>query len=270
MQTPDITSRPLATIEPATSRWINEATARHTITLGVYTLLLALGRLAGVNVDWRTFATMGLWITTNLVMAPWAARPHDFATRLWRYACTLAIDVAFLGAIYLFLDAAQWIGAVFFMHSALVASATLPRRWALAIAAFIVVVWAALVIVSVAGPALVASPLGLPSVRGNYAYALASITATFGLITVLMLLQARLVETIRDAEQRYLLVVQSAPDMVMTFDETGRFLDVNPATLEQTGYAWQEIKELPNTSFFPPRTGRRSSRRASAPRLVRR
>ena len=67
-----------------------------------------------------------------------------------------------------------------------------------------------------------------------------------------MMLQLRLVETIRDAEQRYLLLVQSAPDMVMTFDQEGHFLEVNPATLQQAGYTWDEIKKLPNTSFFPP------------------
>ena len=67
-----------------------------------------------------------------------------------------------------------------------------------------------------------------------------------------MMLQLRLVETIRDAEQRYLLLVQSAPDMVMTFDHGGHFLEVNPATLEQTGYNWDQIRKLPNTSFFPP------------------
>jgi PAS domain S-box-containing protein len=244
--------QPLAAIAPATSRWIREAERRHTITLFVCVLVIAAVNAAGAHVDWRTYVVMGAWIGINLVVAPWAARPHDFTTRLRRYGMTVVMDVLFLGGVYLFLDAAQWVGAVFFIHSAIVAAATLPRRWAFGIAALIVVVYSSLVIVAVTGGSVVASPLGLPSVRGNYVYATASIGAAVVLIGILMLLEARLVDTIRDTEQRYLLLVQSAPDMVITFDEAGQFDDVNPATVEQSGYTWQELKALPNTSLFPP------------------
>lgn len=242
----------LAATEPATSRWISEATARHTGTLLVYLVLLGLGNALGAKVDLRTYIVLGVWVGLNLLVAPWAARPHDYRVRLRRYALTLAMDVVFLGGVYYFLDAAQWLGAVFFIHSALVAAATLPRKWATGIAALIVVVYVVLVWLAVAGVPLVHSPVGLPPVTGNYLWAVGSIAAAVGLVVVLMLLQLRLVETIRDAEQRYLLLVQSAPDMVMTFDEKGRFLEVNPATLKQSGYTWEEIKRLANTSFFPP------------------
>ncbi len=225
---------------------------RHTSTLLVYLVILIAGNFFGARVDYRTYVVLGVWIGANLIVAPWAARPNDYAVRLRRYAMTLAMDVIFLGAVYYFVDAAQWLGAVFFIHSALVASATLPRRWALAIAGLIVAVYLGLVWLSVAGPELVRSPVGLPSVHGNYQWAVGSIAAALGLIIVLMMLQLRLVETIRDAEQRYLLLVQSAPDMVMTFDQNGHFLEVNPATLEQAGYTWDEIKRIPNTQFFPP------------------
>ncbi len=242
----------LAATEPATSRWISEATARHTATLLVYLALVVLGNAFGAMVDYRTYVVLVLWIVLNLIVAPWAARPHDYATRLKRYAMTLAMDVVFLGAVYYFIDAAQWLGAVFFIHSALVAAATLPRRWAIGIAGLIVFIFVLLIWLAVAGPQLVQSPVGLPSVHGNYAWAAGSFVAALGLIIVLMMLQLRLVETIRDAEQRYLLLVQSAPDMVRTFDDGGHFLEVNPAALAQSGYTWEEIKRMPNTSFFPP------------------
>ena len=242
----------LAATEPATSRWISEATARHTGTLLVYVALVIAGNALGARVDRWVYVVFGAWIGLNLVIAPWAARPHDYATRLRRYAFTVAIDVLFLGALYYLLDAAQWLGAVFFIHSALVAAATLPRRWAIGIAGLIVVVFVLLVWLAVAGAPAVPSPVGLGSVHGNYAWAVGSIAAALGLIIVLMMLQLRLVETIRDAEQRYLLLVQSAPDMVMTFDQGGHFLEVNPATLVQSGYTWDEVKVMPNTEFFPP------------------
>ncbi len=242
----------LAATEPATSRWISEATARHTSTLLVYLAIVWVGSLLGAQVDRRTYIVMGVWIAMNLIVAPWAARPNDFAVRLRRYAMTIVMDIVFLAGVYYFIDAAQWLGVIFFIHGALVAAATLPRRWAIGVAALIVVIYAGLVWLDVSGPITIVSPVGLPSVHGNYKWAVGSIAAALGLIIVMMMLQLRLVETIRDAEQRYLLLVQSAPDMVMTFDQDGHFLEVNPATLEQAGYSWDEIKKLPNTQFFPP------------------
>ncbi len=250
MPPPPPTPDPL--IQPSTSRWIREATARHTITLTICTVFMALGSLFGLRLDWRIYLLMGSWIAINLVVAPWAARPIEFDARLRRYAMTVVMDVLFLGGAYALMDGAQWIGAVFFMHSALVASATLPRKWALGVALLILAVYSLLVAAAVNGWIHDTSPIGLSSVRGNVSWAVSGVVSTLVLLTVLMLLQQRLVETIRDGEQRYLLLVQSAPDMVMTFDENGRFVDVNPATLTQTGYSWGELKQLANTSFFPP------------------
>ena len=247
-----IAPQPLAAIAPATSRWIDDALGRHTVTLLCYVAGIAFTGAIGVRVDWHTYVVMAVWIGSNLFIAPWAARPHDFQKKLTRYAWTIVMDVLFLGVVYYYLDAAQWLGMVFFIQSALVASATLPRKWALGVAGLIVVEYSALVLYAVLGSTTIVSPLGLHTVQGNYAYATASIIGAVGMVAVLMLLQSRLVETIRDAEQRYMLLVQSAPDMVMTFDERGRFVDVNPATLKLTGYSWEEIKELPNTAFFPP------------------
>ena len=69
----------------------------------------------------------------------------------------------------------------------------------LGVAALIVVVYGAVVIASVTWPDFAPSPIGLPNVHGNYAYAAASIAAAIGLVTILMLLQGRLVDTIRAA-----------------------------------------------------------------------
>ncbi len=247
------TSKPaVAPVAPATARWIGEAGRRHTITLVSYLVVLAVVNVAGAHVDPRCYLFFAAWIGINFVMAPWAARVHDYNQRLTRYATTIAIDVVFLGLLYLFLDAAQWMGAVFFVHSALVASATLPRRMSSAIAALIVVVYSVDVLLAVSGVVDVTSPFGLSPVRGNWPFAAASIATSCGLISILMMLQQRLVDTIRDAEQRYQLLVQAAPDMVMTFDEEGRFVEVNPAALRQSGYTWAELKQMPNTAFFPP------------------
>ena len=252
---PDQPAESLATLEPATSRWIVTATGRRARTVLVCAGIIAAGQFAGVRVDTRAYLVLAAWIGANFVMGPWASRPDEFPLRLRRYALTLAVDVLLLGAAYVFLDAAQWLGALFFMNTALIASATLPRRWAAGIAALIIVAYGGLVWLAVTGAFAVQAPFGVAPMRNNNTYAVAQLLSTLALLVILMRLQERLVQTIREAEQRYLLLVQSAPDMVMTLDHQGRFLYANPSTLQQTGYSLDELRRLPSTAFFAPEDG---------------
>lgn len=237
--------------EPATSRWIARGVSRHIATLTVLLTGIGLVDALGARIDRRAYALMALWMAVTLVVGGWAAKPLRVSIRLRRYAFTLVLDVLFLGWLYLVLNAAQFLGAPFFVYSALVAMATLPRRGAIAVGVLVVAVYSAVVLAEVSGLATVASPLGLPSLRGNYGFAMTSIIAASGVIVMLMVLQGRLMDTIRSAELRFQMLVRAAPDMVMTFDVNGKFVDVNEATLRQSGYTWEEIKRLPNTSFFP-------------------
>jgi PAS domain S-box-containing protein len=79
--------------------------------------------------------------------------------------------------------------------------------------------------------------------------ALAVLSAALLLVTTL--LWVRLVRRTEAAESRFEQLVRDAPDMIVSFDLQGRFIDVNPATLEQSGYTFAELKALPNTAFFP-------------------
>ncbi len=237
---------------PAIAGWMAASGPRHGVTLTIAGLVIAGAHLAGARVDWRVYGVLALWIATNAFVARWALRPVAYGDRLRRYAWTIVADVLFLGATYYVLDAAQYMGVVFFAYMGLVASATLPRRWAAGIAALIVVVYTGLLLLAVYGPRSVASPIGLPPVTGNALFVVAGGASAVGMVLLLMRIQRLLIKSIRDAELRYVTLVQSASDMVVTFDEHGRFLDVNPATVAQSGYSWTELKEIPNRQLFPP------------------
>ena len=95
-----IAPQPLAAIAPATSRWIDDALGRHTVTLLCYVAGIAFTGAIGVRVDWHTYVVMAVWIGYDLVIAPWAARPHDFQKKLTPSAWTSVMDVLFLGAVF--------------------------------------------------------------------------------------------------------------------------------------------------------------------------
>ncbi|MDQ8165697.1 MAG: PAS domain-containing sensor histidine kinase, partial [Gemmatimonadota bacterium] len=235
---------------PAITGWIADSAKRHSITLLATTVIIGVADLLGAAVDSRTYGVLAAWLAATWLAAPWAARPATHAARLRRYAATLVMDVLILGVIYYLIDGAQYLGVVFFAHMALIASATLPRRWAVGIAALIICVYATLVLLVTNGLGLQASPIGAASMAGNQLFAVAAIASAVGMVLLLMHLQSRLVKSIRDAESRYVTLVQSASDMVMTFDQDGRFLDANPATLQQSGYSWDDLKRLPTMTFF--------------------
>ena len=121
----------------------------------------------------------------------------------------------------------------------------------MAIAALIVAVFTSLLVTSAVGLVTVPSPIGADRLVGNWPFVVASVTAAVAMVVLVMHLQVQLVRSIRDVEERYVTLVQAAADMVITFDAGGHFLEANPATLKQTGYTWDEIKKLPNTTFFP-------------------
>lgn len=72
------------------------------------------------------------------------------------------------------------------------------------------------------------------------------------LALLIALLYGQLVRRSKDAERRFAQLVRDVPDMIITFDTSGRFLTVNPATLEQSGYTFAELQALPSTALFPP------------------
>ena len=235
---------------PGIAGWIADSAKRHSITLIGSALVIGIADLLGAAIDSRAYVVLAAWMAVNWLIAPWAARTTAHAVRLRRYAATIVIDVLLLGVTYYFIEGAQYLGVVFFAHMALIASATLPRRWAVGIAVLIIGVYATLVLLITNGLGLRNSPIGAASLAGNGIFAVAAIASAVGMVLLMMHLQSRLVKSIRDAEMRYVTLVQSASDMVMTFDEHGRFLDANPATLQQSGYSWNDLKRLPTMTFF--------------------
>jgi PAS domain S-box-containing protein len=245
----DSRSQPTA---PTVSRWIEASAGRHYITLMLSTLIIGASDVLGARVDPRIYAVMALWIGANAAYARWTGTPVEFDTRLRRYAATIVMDVLFLGVAYYFLDAVQYLGAVFFAHMVLIATATLPRSWAIGVAVLVIAVFTTLVLLAANGVQVPVSPVGLRSLAGNRMFVVAGIASVVGMVGMLMHLQTRLVRSIRETEQRYITLVQSAPDMVMTFDEQGRFLEANRATLDQSGYTWADLKAMPTMSLFAP------------------
>lgn len=240
----------LSLLEQATSRWIAGATKRHPFTLAIATAVVLIGNLLGGTVDRRVYVVMGIWFVEGVLVGPWCAKPFLFAERLRRYALTLALDVVLLGLVYYYLDAAQFLGIGFFALMVVAASAVLPRQEALGIGVLAIVVYAILVAGEVTGVQHVRSPLGLAPVTGNQSFMIVSIIAAAAIVLLLLRTHEHVLFAMRDAETRHQAVVRTAADAIIIFDTEGKIIEVNPAVLSHTGYSWDELKTLPNSSLF--------------------
>lgn len=242
----------LSLVEQATSRWIERASRRHGVTLAVASALILVGDLLGASVDRRVYVAMALWFVANAMDGRWAAAPREYEVRLRRYAWTLALDVVFLGAVYFFLNAAQFLGLGFFALMVAAASAVLPTRKALPIAAVTIVVFAALVAFDVFGPHVITSPLGLAPTTGNVSYLLVTVLAAAALVLLLLRTHAHVMAALESSESRHQAIVRTAGDMLMIADDSGHLMEVNPAFVEVTGYSWDEVKSVSNSALFAP------------------
>lgn len=117
-----------SSLEPVTRQWIAEASVRRTVVLSSVLVLLTLVGLFGLEVNPWAFGTLALWIIVGLLLSPWAVRGGSPKVRRQRYLVTLAVDVLAMTAVYWLAHGVQWLGALPFFYSALIANSTLPAR----------------------------------------------------------------------------------------------------------------------------------------------
>lgn len=242
----------IASLEPVTRQWIAEANVRRTVVLGSILALLTVAGLLGLKVSPWAYVALMTWITIGLLLSPWAVRGHPPKRRQARYLATLAIDLVAMTVVYWLAHGAEWLGALPFFYSALIANSTLPTRWARPFTGLVLLAWGLTLVLGWLGLMPGPSPFGMPGLEGKGMMLLMTFVAAVLTIVTALVVQGRLVGLIRESEQRYEQLVREAPDMIITFDLQGRFVEVNPATQQQSGYSFTELKALPNAEFFPP------------------
>lgn len=213
--------------------------------------VILAGDVLGAAVDPRAYYVMAVWFAIALAEGPWCAAAPDFHERRKRYALTLVFDCVMLGAAYYYLDAARIAGISAFLLIVVSARVVLPTRPAQALSTLVLAVYVALLVLAVRTDDPVASPVGLAPLTNKEAFLGASVVAAAAIVWLVLRMQAQVVRTVQDAESRHQAVVNAATDMILVVDDRGWINEVNAVTLSRTGYTWDELKELPNSTLFP-------------------
>ncbi|MBA2687598.1 MAG: PAS domain S-box protein, partial [Gemmatimonadaceae bacterium] len=215
--------------------------------------VLAMGgiRLFAYPVPSRAFGLFAVWLLASAIYHAILLRGHA-STRGIDALQTLAfiIDLTLLTAMYSFVGGGWWMGATIHSVIAMAAFASLPRRRAQFVAFYALLVFIAMMISQAAGWTQLWPFLGVQTIRGNYAFAMAA--SLFGGTALIAgtYVQDLFVRIMRRSQERYRVILQTAPDIILTTDRLGVVRSANEATYLHTGlpsegiighYAWELV-----------------------------
>lgn len=238
----------------ASARWMNSAKKRHLVTLLVSTLFIAVANVTFVpTLSPIVYVVMALWVGLHRLLSSRAALASGSpAQQVSRYATGLVTDTFMLSVVYLIADGAQWVGPLFYVYTAMVVSATLPKRGIIAMMGFLLAMYGLVVAATVYGWVHPTNLIGSVSMEGNKAWGLATVLSAIIMFFFAWTVQNGVMQAIRASEARYANLVQAAPDLIVTFDVTGKVVEANPAALIGSGFTLEEMRGRQNEFFFLP------------------
>ncbi len=213
---------------------------------------LATSALTGLNfpVSRLAFALFAFWIGAILVFHFFlsGARSGEAADRIQVVA--FLTDITFLTMMYTLLGGAWWLGAA--VHSFIVtfAFASVPRKRAGFVAGYAIFSFVALIAAQAGGWVRPREFLGVPPLNGNNR--LAVIVLVLGLIPLVAsaAVQDTFVRIMRRAQERHRLLLQTAPDMIVSTDINGQIVSANTSAVAQTGRSREELIGQPLGAFL--------------------
>ncbi|MBA3655895.1 MAG: PAS domain S-box protein [Gemmatimonadaceae bacterium] len=224
---------------------------RRLAILVAFTFAMGFVRLVAFPVPLRAFGLFAVWILASAIYHAILKRGHA-STRAVDTLQTLAfiIDLTFLTAMYSFVGGGWWMGATIHAVIAMAAFASLPRRRAQIVAVYAVFAFVVMLFSQAAGWTELWPFLGVQTIRGNYSFVLAaSLFGGFALIAGAYV-QDLFVRIMRRSQERYRVILQTAPDIILTTNHLGIVRSANEATYLHTGlpsdgvigrYVWELV-----------------------------
>ena len=212
-----------------------------------FDLLAAL--LLGQWVFLAPAALFTAWIGGCVVLEFLAMRlrTEDAIDRL--FLASFILHVAGALAVHWSVGGGWWLGTIYLGVIVIIAVTMLDGAAATFIVSFATGGWALLIWAQATGLADAPAVLGLPSIRGNLPVAITQVVlGTIG-IAALVIMQRSQVRTVKRSEESWRLLVDTAPDLILTLDANGVVLSANDTVLRMTGYARDELVGRPLTAF---------------------
>ena len=233
-------------------RQITLANQRRILIIAVFIAINLGFRPLGIEVPLSVFGVFAGWLAlAGLVhLASRSVRTRESAEQL--HVLAFLGDITLLTAHHITYSHGWWLGAIFYALIAVGAQTLSSREASRLVTSYAVLCFNALVLLQVTGR--VGASTFLPNTSLNGRFDLAIIVAATGTIALLALVEAQrsFVQFIRRSDQRHRLLLETASDMIFTTDLQGRFLSVNRAVMQLTGYKPDDLLGQPFLPYIVP------------------
>ncbi|MCU0623194.1 MAG: PAS domain S-box protein, partial [Gemmatimonadaceae bacterium] len=212
-----------------------------------FDLVAAFG--LGLEVFLGPAALFATWIGACALLEGVARRLSTEAGLDRLFLATFVLHVAGALAVHWSVGGGWWLGTIYLGIIVIIAVSVLDGAAATFIVSFATGGWALLVWAQATGLAVAPEALGLPSLRGNQPIAVTQVVlGTIG-IAALVIMQRTQVRSVKRSEESWRLLVDTAPDLILTLDGDGVILSANDTVVRMTGYGRDDLVGRPLATF---------------------
>src|SRR5438105_3462542 len=205
------------------------AAARRRVLIAIFTVVTAVFHVAGLRASPWVYGVFALWMALTFLSGIILRRARTANDADVVQAASYYVDATIVTVACAMISGGWWIAVTLVAFGVTFAFATLPRRRAQYAAVYALCCFNALIAGETMGIVVPVGFAGLPPLRENYAIAFAvalfgtTMIATFGIV------QVTFVRVMRRARERYELLLQTAPDMILSADRDGVIVSANEA-----------------------------------------
>jgi len=205
------------------------AASRRRLLIAIFTVITAVFHVAGLRSSPWVYGVLASWMALTFLAALLLRRARTGSDADRVQAISYYIDATVVTLACAMISAGWWIAVTLVAFGVTFAFATLPRRRAQYAALYALCCFNLLIVGEALGIIRPVGFAGLPPLRENYAIAFAA--ALFGttMIVTFGMVQVAFVRVMRRARERYELLLQTAPDMILSVDREGLVGSANEA-----------------------------------------
>jgi len=205
------------------------AASRRRVLIAIFSVVTAVFHIAGLRASPWVYAVLALWMALTFVSGLVLRRARSANEADLVQAVSYYVDATVVTAACAMIGGGWWIAVTVFAFGVTFAFATLPRRRAQYAAIYALCCFNVLIAGEALGIVVPVGFAGLPPLRENYTIAFA--VALFGttMIMTFGMVQITFVRVMRRARERYELLLQTAPDMILSVDRDGVIVSANEA-----------------------------------------
>src|SRR6185503_2032105 len=200
---------------------------RRRILVGIFAALALALQLLGLHVSPWVYLVFAIWLGAAFSYSAAIRRVKRGRDADQVQAIAYYCDATLLTIACGLIGGGWWMGATIYAFIVNFAFATLPRQRAQWIVAYTIASFVTLILLQVTGVFEIVPAAGVSSLRGHYGFAIGAALLGATVLATFAAVQHGFVSLMRRAQERYRILLQTAPDVILSTDRDGVIISAN-------------------------------------------